>query len=89
METVILLTLLLIGILLGGKLLRAGKLCPAPSKQITLEAGIEIKALGTRFLQAVKLAKEESYLLNIITIHNTPKGAQTAPVYTEIHTYRG
>ena len=89
METIILLTLLLIGILLGGKLLRAGKLCLVPSKQITSGAKINIKALSTRFLPAVKLEKEESHLLNIITFHNALKGAQTTPVYNKFHTYWG
>ena len=82
MEIIILLTLLLIGMMLGGWCLQAGKICVFGSEEV---------AIHTTFKRnrAVKLATKGLRLLNIVTSHNILKGAQTTLIYTDIHTFWG
>ncbi|MFC4666759.1 hypothetical protein [Falsiporphyromonas endometrii] len=89
MEISILLTILLISITLGGILLRRGEVCLIEMEQICALSNIKYNPKNTFCQGAVKFVMKEVYLLNIITAHDAPKGAQATPIYIDFHTYWG
>ncbi|MFC4666239.1 hypothetical protein [Falsiporphyromonas endometrii] len=87
MKLIILLTILLIAILLGGLFLQRIKIWSFVSEQITITADIKIKHLYHFSLGAVKHAERNLYLLNNITPYYTQKGAQAPLTYTKFPSF--
>ncbi|MFC4665541.1 hypothetical protein [Falsiporphyromonas endometrii] len=86
MEIIISLTILLMMMLLGALYLQDKRVCPFGSNQFAISARIQISPSNLLLLPAVKLATEGLYSLNIITLSNAPKGAQTNLISIDINT---
>lgn len=80
---------LLIVARLGGSLFRGGRIYLFGLSQIDSETSIKNRLSNRPFSLAVKLATKGLRLLNIVALHNTLKGVQTALIYTDIHTFWG
>ncbi|MFC4665170.1 hypothetical protein [Falsiporphyromonas endometrii] len=89
MEITILLIILLTAILLGGLSHQADRIGSMCSDQIVIPTIINNNYPTLLKLRTVKFEERGFYLLNIITLHNTQKGALTTPIYTEILTFWG
>lgn len=89
MEIILLLTTLLTIMLLGVSRLRDGKIYLFGQEQIDDYKCIKYNLINYLSSCAVKFRMKDLYLLNIVTLFNIQKGAQTTPVYTEFHTYWG
>ena len=89
MEISILLTLLLIGILLGRNIFQAGKICLIEKEQINDSVTIKYNLPNTLSPGAVKFVLKGLYLLNIVANTNTQKTTQTTPIQLQNHKLEG
>ncbi|MFC4665215.1 hypothetical protein [Falsiporphyromonas endometrii] len=89
MEIIILLTILLAFVLLGGSLLQGGKRHLFGSKLMTTPPTAKNNLLKSLFGWAVKLEEKCLHLLNTVATLNNQKRAQTIFIYSKIHTFLG
>ncbi|MFC4665243.1 hypothetical protein [Falsiporphyromonas endometrii] len=85
METIVVLTILLIVMILGGLLFRGGKKYLFVPKQMLALPAFKNNVFRICLLCAVKLAERCLYLLNTIATSNAQNDVQTSFIYNEFH----
>ncbi|MFC4665457.1 hypothetical protein [Falsiporphyromonas endometrii] len=89
MGILILLTVFLILVQLGGSHLREARVCSIDSEQIAFPAITKINHPGLLILWAVKLIERGFNLLKTVSLHFAIKATQTTPIQTQNHKFEG
>lgn len=89
MEILILLTILLIAIDLGGYFFQEATVCTIGLKQIATAVSVKSNHQNNLILWAVKLVLKGFYLLNTVTLNSTQKATQTALIQPQNLKFEG